>query len=272
MWKLIKRDINISIKSNIWKYILIMVFGIVVCGRFYVVVGDYARRISGNSDFYIGDYLFLLFGGMKEYVPEKNNYFELPVIWMAMQMLLISLVFVYPFKDLLSNGQYILVQYGKRSKWWISKIIWGLIQIAAGYVIIIGVILLFALLTGAHGLGVHKEYINYYYGAKIITDVVNVGDIVLCFIYNICISVMYMSVALLITPVISLILLVVYDVLSAYIMTPVLIGNASMLLRNKRYVDNGISVLLPVIILVCITAVAFAITVHRFNKKDIVGN
>ena len=62
MWKLIKRDINISIKSNIWKYIFIMVFCIVVCGRFYVVVGDHARRISGNSNFYIGDYLFLMFG------------------------------------------------------------------------------------------------------------------------------------------------------------------------------------------------------------------
>lgn len=272
MWKLIKRDINISIKSNIWKYILIILFVIVVCGRFYVVVGDYARKISGNGKFYIGDYLFLIFGGMKEYVPEKNNYFELPVIWMAMQLLLISVVFIYPFKDLLSNGQYSLVQYGKRSKWWISKIIWGLIQTVAGYVVIIGVILLFAILTGAHGLGVHKEYINYYYGAKIITDVVNVWDIVLCFIYNICITIMYMSIALLATPVVSLLLLVVYDVLSAYIMNLVLIGNASMLLRNVRYVDKGISALVPVIVLICITAITIVITVRRFDKKDIVGN
>lgn len=272
MWKLIKRDINISIKSNIWKYILIMVFCIVVCGRFYVVVGDHARRISGNSDFYIGDYLFLMFGGMKEYVPEKNDYFELPVIWMAMQMLLISLVFIYPFKDLLSNGQYILVQYSERSKWWVSKIIWGLIQTVAGYVLIIGIILLFAILTGAHGLGVHKEYINYYYGSKITADVVNVWDIVVCFIYNICITVLYMSTALLTTPVVSLMLLVVYDVLSAYIMNPVLIGNVSMLLRNARYVNKGISALIPVVFLLCITAITFVITVHRFNKKDIVGN
>ena len=272
MWKLIKRDINVSIKSNIWKYILIIVFCAVICGRFYVITGNYARRISENSNLYIGDYLFLLFGGMKEYVPEKNNYFELPVIWMAMQILLISLIFVYPFKDLLSNGQYILVQYGKKSKWWISKIIWGLVQITVGYALIICVILLFSVLTGAEGLNVHKEYIDYYYGAKIITDEVGIIDIIICFIYNLCMSVMYMSIGLLTTPIISLILLVVYDILSAYIMNPVLIGNVSMLLRNEKYVDEGISTMFPIIILICITAITSVLTVNRFNKKDIVGN
>ncbi|MGN0327387.1 MAG: hypothetical protein ACI4D4_00265 [Lachnospira sp.] len=208
---------------------------------------------------------------MKKYVPENNKYFELPVIWMTVQMLLLSLVFSYPEKDLSNNGYNILLRCGSRRKWWLSKLMWGIIQILLGYLVILIVIGIYAMVSGTGEIILHKEYLQYYYGADIISNSFKMDGLMGVLIYGLGISVLHMTFSMIISPLISAIGIIVYDVLSAYIMSPFLIGNISMLLRNVNYVDDGIKIVLTSLCFLIISIIVFWISIEIFNRLDILG-
>jgi hypothetical protein len=231
----------------------------------------YLHGIYTSGDISTADYIFLIFGGMKKYVPENNKYFELPVIWMSIQMLVLSLIFSYPLKDLYSNGINVLIKYGNRKKWWLSKIIWGLIQTVSAYLIILFSICIFSLFTSALGLGIHSEYIEYYYGVGIAADSFKCTALLYGLAYSMCICVLYMAVALIMSPVVSAMIIIVYDVLSAYIMHPVLAGNAGMLLRNSSYVSDGINAALSLAVFAVVSIAALIFSLEIFGRLDIMG-
>ena len=122
---IIKSDLIMGFASNKIKYIIVALF--FGCRIFCIteIFLDFAEDglIKSPS---VTDIWFNIFEGIPIYIPNNNLPFQIPFVWLMIQILVAFLIFNYPTQDLCSYGTQILIHIRNRKMWWISKCIWNI--------------------------------------------------------------------------------------------------------------------------------------------------
>ena len=70
---------------------------------------------------------------MQEYIPNQHQPFEVPVLFLLINILLAVLIGGYAAGELHGTGLNKLVRCQRRSDWWICKCIWNVISVLGYY-------------------------------------------------------------------------------------------------------------------------------------------
>ncbi|MBE5964903.1 MAG: hypothetical protein E7252_08280 [Lachnospira sp.] len=270
MLLILKSDIKQGCKSNLIKYAAVLFFAIVSTFYFNRVLGIKCRDGLAEQ---VGilDVLVYLVGGVNP-MNEGDKNFEIPIMWMSMRLLVCSCIFIYPIKDLYGRGMTVLLKYGSKTKWWLSKCIWTVMQVFIVYSIFYA-----GVIATSYGLGIDKWTYSATIGARMsgarIVDQTNLILLVFALpvIYALIMALIEINLSLFMEPIFSLFAVVVYDVLSTCVMTPLLLGNISMVLRIKGVASRGIDLNTPLVAGIVLAVLSVVLGLKYIKKKDILG-
>lgn len=270
MVKIFLNDMRNGTKSNVVKFMTAMLFGLAVCMYLShrVEISNRVRSVplpspSGQ------DYILYLLGGMPGIKEGQEKAFEVPFIWMAVQMLVGSCVFLYPVRDLHGRGMTFLLQNGSRIKWWLSKCMWAAVQVLCVYVFI-GLGVMLAVWKSAGGDIIHAEIFQTLENINLLENVKIKASMVFCpVLYSIAVSVAQINLSLLTGSVLSMAFVVSYHVLSSYIMSEWIFGNISMLYRMDNVVAGGQNPATGIMGCIVVAMVSLILGTYYFKHLDI---
>ena len=262
-------DIRDGCRKNIIIYFLAMLFTALSAYSFGRLTDNYVHRGILSVKPGAMDYLVYLFGGMK--VVDKSSEFEIPILWMTLQVLAGFCVCIYPVNDLDSGGTVILPQFGSRTGWWLSKCLWSVVQAAVLYIIIFATVVLFSIISGG-GMQYHPEIFKIHAGV-LISDIKLLGIVVLAapFLYSVMSMLVQVNLSLFIGPINSFMFIVAYHIMSLYGSQFIFLGSVSMIYRNRSLTGEGVD-WIPLLILCAFVSVTAVIAgVLKFRCSDLLG-
>lgn len=267
--KQIRHDLALGILYQWKKYIPVIFIFLCICLDLY-------RKALGNapdSGITYADYLIYAFKGMEVYIPSPDKKFEIPVLWLSMNLYVSFLIGDYPLKDIQGFGQQILIRSNGRGQWWFSKCLWNLCSVFLFYCIGNLVILLFALIFSNASISPTE--------ASSIFSSVDISQLIghtwiffvfaMPFFISTTLSLLQMTLEFVIRPVFSYAAAVTIFVLSGYFFTPWLIGNNSMLLRSEIVLKNGIPFAKAVLWAISLMVLIMVIGYFLFQRYDILA-
>lgn len=218
------------------------------------------------------DNVLAMLKGMATYVPTPKNKFTLPFEWIVIQFLCALLVFNYFHSDLNGAGTDILIRSASRVKWWLSKCIWNILSITGLYAIIYANGYLFSIIYAKGKLGFEPSVF-----ARTISHELSTVDsrsitlflLVMPLLTSITLSILQMCIGILTGPVISFMIILGINVLSAYQTSYLLPGNYSMLLRSNILSPTGLSFQVCFFINLVLLIAGIVSGCFIFNYKDI---
>lgn len=236
MVKLIKYDLRCGIAYN-YKKILMFVLFIIV----YNFIGgnaiiEYSRLNNIKPD--VLDFFCYILGGPK-FIPEGMlEIYEVPVMWLMIQIFIAYIVGYYAVTDLHKYGQHVLLRSVSRKKWWLSKIVWNAVTVIFMYAIVLCVTVVNAHISGAGFQWKLTDEIaiqlcSFYFVPKS-TNVVLVFIFIMPVIVSLAISSIQMVIALISSPIIGFVVSQSITFLSTIYSTKWLISNYAML-SHSRY-------------------------------------
>lgn len=271
MGKLIKYDLIHGGKKNIIKYAITVIFVIFVCNQLSVIVQNKINNgLLQPMETSMGDFLLYYFSGIKEYIAGPESDYKIPYIWMARQLLICSFVFSYPIKDVYESGNNILIQYGSRIKWWLSKCIWSLIQVVLYYIIVLCTICIYSMFNGNVNLSIHVDLFCVVDEIVIIMDYMNPLLIIPDILYSFFMSMLLITLTLLITNIASIIIVTLLNIVTAFIMNEYLLANVSMMYRSCMITDRGINICISCGMCIFFSIVLGLVALLYFRKYDII--
>jgi len=220
----------------------------------------------------ITDYWLHLFKGMQIYIPTPTSKFELPIIWLMLNLYLAIIIAKYPTTDLYGFGKYILMQSKDRSNWFLGKCIWTVICVLFFYFLLYITTFVFAFFSGNLSFEITNEICSEILKYNFIAF--NITSILLYVLFlpvttSIALCIIQLILELVLKPIYSFLIIVSILVASAYFYTPFLIGNASMMLRSSLVLDNGLNGFYSFTIDIIITIMAIVSGCVYFKRIDI---
>ena len=268
----IKHDFTIGTLYQWKKYIPSVLIFLCICLECYMKAQGNA--LAENKATY-ADYLIYAFRGMEVYIPSPDKKFEIPVIWLSMNLYVAFLIGDYPLKDILGFGQQILIRSNHRGQWWFSKCIWNLCSVLLFYFIGNLVIFLFALaFCGGTVSMTPTEVVSMTANIDInrLTDHKWILFVfVIPFLTSITLSLVQMTLEFVTKPIFSYAIVVCILILSGYFFTPFLIGNNSMLLRSEIVLQNGIPLIAAVLFAIFLIGFTVLAGYLIFKRYDVLA-
>lgn len=230
----------------------------------YVVIEDsiltYSNAISA------GDCWLYLFSGSAEYKYSADTKFEVPVLWFLFHSYLFFMLCSYPINDLKKMGVQSMIFSKSRRKWCMSKLLWTASGVVMFYVMELGILIFEILLY------------NKLYGQEIMinlrSDLMGNEWIImylLPLIADIAIAVFQMMISFYWNYFVAYIYSLVFLIVSAYIKNLFMLGNYSMLLRNIKFDETGLSTEKGIIISICYILLSVFLCVIHIQNRNIMG-
>ena len=241
---------------------------------FYAKARRYLEQGMIQSTVDYGDYWFYLYGGMCEYIPSPDNPFQFPAVWILIFLVLPFIILNYPFRDMYGVGQQILVRSGRRSLWWLSKCCWNFCGTVLYHLIIQAAGLVLSLAFGVEiSNRIHMDFINLVFNIRY-QEVWNpsslpVAALLLPVLVSAAINMLQMTVSLFIRPMFGFFSVAVLLLASAYLLSPLLIGNYAMAFRYDWVLKAGVSMEAGMRIAVILLLLAALTGLVRFWLYDI---
>lgn len=277
--KLLKFDIQNGILKKITLFITPVIISLISCLDLANKITVMNREGFHPSKFQasFSNYIAYLYGGMAEYVPDPNNPFIFPVRWLVVFLLILFLTLNYPYDDMQSFGQQILIRTKGRSLWWLAKCGWNICCTLVYHFIIYLTTLIFCLATNADVIsGIDSNLLNVVFSTNRATQVP--GNKVLPFsilllpiAMSIGITLLQMVLSLFIKPIFSFLVLSLLMLSSAYFMSPFWIGNYAMLVRYDLMHTRGVHITAGIITSIVLICLAFIVGLIRFRYYDILN-
>lgn len=278
----LRKSICLDLKNGFFRRWIVLaapvIFGTVSFENFWrhiqLLVRDNQMKISEIT---FGDCWMYVYGGMKVYM-QHNDKFSFPVIWMLLFMLGMFLVLNYPFKDLQSVGQQVLVRMGGRLEWWLSKCIWNLVSTFYYHGMILLILMGLCRINGISiALKVNLMLLCQLFdiaGLECFLD--NTSFTVIWLLLPVCmaaaLSLLQMMMALYLGPLISFLISTIILIISAYLFLPSIPGNYMMALRAGWLLRDGMKSTGGYIMVFGIVVIASVLGYIKFKKHyDIVG-
>lgn len=213
---------------------------------FYAKARRYLEQgmIQSTADY--GDYWFYLYGGMCEYIPSPDNPFQFPAVWILVFLVLPFILLNYPFRDMYGVGQQVLVRSGQRSLWWLSKCCWNFCGTVLYHLIIQAAGLVLSLVFEVEiSNQIHMDFINLVFNIRY-QEVWNpsslpVAALLLTMLVSAAVNMLQMTLSLFIRPMFGFFAVAVLLLASAYLLSPLLIGNYAMAFRYDWMLKAGVS-------------------------------
>lgn len=241
---------------------------------FYAKARRYLEQGMIQSTVDYGDYWFYLYGGMCEYIPSPDNPFQFPAVWILVFLVLPFVLLNYPFRDMYGVGQQILVRSGRRSLWWLSKCCWNFCGTVLYHLIIQAAGLVLSLVFKVEiSNRIHMNFINLVYNIRYQEvwhpSSLPLAALLLPMLVSAAINMLQMTVSLFIRPMFGFFAVAVLLLASAYLLSPLLIGNYAMAFRYDWMLKAGVSMGAGMRIAAILLFLAVLSGLVRFRLYDI---
>ena len=265
------------LKHDLYSGIYCLITKILTFGLIFFVAGIMAinqAKIYGIENLSLLENLTYVFYGCKPFINSaaEGEVFTMPVIWMVIQLYLAYIIGGYPLNDMNKYGINLLVRTKSRTKWWMGKVIWGVLITAVAYVMGYLVILLLTLVTGGDIGGIRPEAAILYNDDFSIFNNEQMFFMVFLFpmITSISVSVLQMTVMFLFNEVIAYGMVGFLFVAGAFYESPFLLSSNSMTARSINMVSNNSyeMVVSGTFILIIISIVIGTIKIKKKNIYD----
>ena len=208
-------------------------------------------RVLNSSNATVTDLGMYFFRGMGEYEVGNGNIFQFPSVWMLFNLLLFYFVLYYPFNDLMGYGRQVLLLTRSRGAWWLSKCVTTTVGVLVYFMIAYIEITLYSLIA--------KIKFSAFVSAEAVSEIVELGTqdsnfsqlfmqepmfiavFVLPLLVAVALALLQMLVSLLCKPFYSYILTITILLVSAYYLSPFVIGNYAMTIRSDLVLSNGVN-------------------------------
>lgn len=204
---------------------------------------------------------------------ETGAIFEMPILWLFIQLLIAYIVGTYPIQDLNRYGMNMLIRTKNRKKWWMGKVIWVVAIILLIYTLSFFCIGVLTFNTNIPMWMIRPE-LTIIYGADFsILTIKQVQCMVLIFpvLTSIAVSLFQLMLMFTFHEIAAYSVIGFLCVGGAFYGSPLFIANIAMALRNVTYLAEKKSYLLFLILIILI-ATSVLIGCKVFEKKDIFGN
>lgn len=252
-----------------WKEFIVLIFFIVLI-IFTMYNYIFSNAALHNKEITWLDYMCGFFKGMREISSmDRNQNFNIPIEWFLPQVVYYLIVAKYPRSDFEERGYQFLIRSGSKRNWWYSKCIWVCLNALVYYGIVYLTIMIAAAITGNLNLWNVRDI----WGLRM--DLLSpVQLIITLFVMPVLIAIAYglleMFLSFLWNPLVAVIIMLAICIASAYWCSPLLLGNYTMLLRNKWLFPNyDISMVFGMVYAIIIGIVSAAAGYQYFYGQDI---
>lgn len=226
--------------------------------------------MSNSSNIGILGYFTYILQGMMPYIKTSDSVFTIPVSWFLFYAYLFFLVGFYPVSDLYGAGKKTLVLSGSRLKWLWSKYIWTILNVIVYYVAMLLTLVIMTMVIGKWDTTADEMLMD----MGIDMHQFSLGQIVLVWLIlpMICasaIAVAQLTVSIYTSAIAGYIVSIVYVVVSVYWMSPILMGNYMMIIRNNGICVGGMDATCGIISSLVVIALSILAGSVYFNKKNI---
>lgn len=233
--RLFRYDLVCGYKYNFKKLIIAVLFVIFNCILFSAMVSR-SMKLYGYVDVTLMDYLIYFFKGAKA-ADFDMGVVNIPVVFLGMQIIIASMIGYYPFDDIYGYGKQVFIRVEKKTTWWISKCVWVFTTVLSFYAILYAVVSFYCLITGQDmSLSYHPDIVNYleqaYIGAVAKQDIF-LYVFVMPVLYSLMISFAQLTISMLLSPIISFLFVMIYNIMGILVMSKGLFANYSMILRDR---------------------------------------
>lgn len=277
--KLFRFDLQNGMIKKIYLMLIPFLLSLIACldlhNRVSVINSyDYFSRQFSTS---LGNYLGYIYGGMAEYSIGENISFVFPIRWIIVFFSILFITLNYPYNDMQSVGQQILIRTKGRSLWWLSKCGWNICCTILFHFIICLSAILFCCITGDKITGgIDIELMNVMFETNRETQTSATGILplyilLLPIVISIGINLFQMTLSLFIKPLFSFLFVSLLLLLSAYFMSPFWIGNYAMLMRYDLVHTNGMVMHNGIIIALALMTLSIVIGLIGFRYYDIIN-
>lgn len=225
-------------------------------------------------DMTFGDMVVSVLGGIMKYEPDKGDVFRFPAAWSLLLMAVAYVPLSYPYRDLMGFGKNVLVASGSRISWWLSKCLWVVaatlasftmfLVLSAGAALMVGGNLSLAISTGLPTLA----------GFMAMTSPIScdlpaflaVAAVVIC---SLCL--LQMALSLVVRPVLSFALTAGLLLTSAYVYSPLLLGNYLMVARTTGVAQEAMDPATGFALAVVVGVASVVCGGAYFSRMDCMG-
>jgi len=256
--KFIRYDMKNGLLRKWAVYLFTVVAVLVATQSIYIVYRDKGASI---------DYIFGIFVGLPKYYISPETAFNVPFIWFVFMIIPAFLIGDYAVSDLNAYGIQLIVKSRSKISWWISKTIWCITSVVVYFAIIILVLGIYGHLEGkafSEGTDTWCYIVGMYEELEMSTLVIH--GIIGPFITILAMCMLQMVLSLYFGSLIAYVIVIAYDILSAYITYPIFIGNYAMLFRNDMYVADGLDFRFGMIIEALVIVASFVAGVIIMKK------
>ncbi len=241
---------------------------------------DLANRAEALNMYFntgFADFIIYIYGGMDIYTPDLGNPFRFLVRWSAVFLSAAFITLNYPYNDMHTYGQQILIRTKGRTEWWLSKCSWNIISVLVYHGMIFLTVISFCIFAELNVTGaVNKELLYTVFqtaayhmtpGAAVWTFTMPLTPVFV----SVGMNLMQMAAALFIKPVFGFLVTVFLMITSAYFTMPCFIGNYAMSMRLDVMITDGVNASAGILISAILAAAAIVIGIIRFNRYDIIS-
>lgn len=247
---------------------------------------DLTNRISSLNELHyfetqikgsFADYMMYLYGGMDQYVPAQGNSFVFPVRWTVVVLTILFLTLNYPYKDMQSFGQQILIRTQGRAAWWLSKCGWNILNVLIYHSIFFGTTLLFCgAVQGSFSQEINKslQYVAFRVDIPPALSDDTLWPFVMLILpvfVSLGINLLQMTLSLFIKPMFSFFAVAFWMISSAYLTSSFLIGNYAMTMRYQMVMKGGVGMPAGIIGSIALIILSVGIGMLRFHTYDILN-
>lgn len=275
-FKILKYDLKNGIIRRWPSYIVAVIMGITFFSHMKMMADSLETSHIDLEKATVMNYLFYLVKGMEKYIPSPDNPFEFPVVWMIIFAYGLFLTLQYPFQDMSTCGQQVLIRVGNKGNWWLGKCIWNIVSLVCYFFVLYGTIIVLCKCSGINiTLGYSNNVNETIFGITSNQQIQPKQLLLLVFLLPvfvaICMSIFQMCIGLFIKPIYSFVITMAILVLSAYYQSPWCIGNYAMIMRSEILVPDGMSSLWGIIMCFVFTFTFACVGYNYFKKYDILN-
>ena len=267
--KLIKYDISCGTKYNYRKYIYIAVFIILNLLVFGNAI-NFAK--IENIDVSIGDLYVYFFRG-SGIVNIKTGEFDIPIIFLGIQIIIAAAVGYYAVDDIYGYGKQVFIRTSKKIYWWISKSIRCIFTVVSIYALIY---LLLFIYVAVMGIDMSFTFHNDFLYSSVKTSIYDISTRRLIFqifvmpvVFSIMISLIQISISFITGPIISFLFVMIYLFTNVLIVSPYMLANNIMLARYDYLNTILPNRYLGIIMNFAIMVVGFILGAVVIERRDI---